>query len=131
VPAITLVAIGTLHENGGLGKTFGKNLAANVVEPNSLSDVTPRLLHHLAAVDVGEEAQAEAVGVAGVGEAIHCDAGLRGVKGLADARVQLVIGDGTPKGGLEVDDRLRIARMMLRGGRGTGPVLDHGVVAAT
>ena len=62
----------------------------------------PGLLHDGVPVDVGEEAEAEPVGVAGVGEAVHGDAGLAGVEGLAHAGVELVVGDGTPEGCTQV-----------------------------
>ena len=58
--------------------------------------MTPRDLDLLRAVDVGEEAEAEAVGAGRVAEAVHRQRRLRRVERLADAVVQLVVGDAAP-----------------------------------
>lgn len=68
----------------------------------------PRELHGRVPVDIGEQPQAEALRVGGVGEAIHCHGRLRGVERLPDALVQLVVGDGAPEGGLAVGDGLQV-----------------------
>ncbi len=73
----------------------------------------PRLLHHRVAVDVGEQTEAEAVGVARVGEAVDDDGGLAGMERLAHPGVQLIVGDGAPEGGLAVHDRLDLHRGQL------------------
>ena len=70
--------------------------------------VSARHLHGGVAVDVGQQAQAEALRVGRVGEAVHRQRGLRGVEGLAHALVQLVVGDGAPEGGLRVGHRLQV-----------------------
>lgn len=75
---------------------------------DSLTDVPPRELHGRVPVDVGEQAEAEALRVGGVGEAVHRHGGLRGVEGLPHALVQLVVGDGAPEGRLAVGDRLKV-----------------------
>ena len=62
-----------------------------------LSDVTPRLLHHSVPVDIGEQAEAEAVLVVGrVCEAVHQDAPRRGMKGLPHTVVELIVSYGAP-----------------------------------
>lgn len=61
------------------------------------------------AVDVGQQSEAEAVLVVGrVGEAVHQHAGRRGVVGLADAVVELVVDDGAPVARLFVLYRLHV-----------------------
>ena len=72
------------------------------------TDVATRELHRGVAVDVGQQAQAEALRVGRVGEAVHRQRGLRGVEGLAHALVQLVVGDGAPEGRLAVRHRLEV-----------------------
>lgn len=67
-----------------------------------------RQLHGGVAVDVGEQAQAEAFGVGGVGKSVHGEGGLGRVKDLPHALVQLVVGDGAPEGGLAVRDRFQV-----------------------
>ena len=74
-----------------------------------LTYMPARHLDLLRAVDVGEEPQTEALGVGGVGEAVHRQRGLGGVEGLAHTRVQLVVGDGAPEVGLLVRHRLKVA----------------------
>lgn len=55
--------------------------------------VPARVLYRGVAVDVGEQAEAEAVlVVGGIGEAVHQDAAGGGVEGLAHPVVQLVVG---------------------------------------
>ena len=59
MPAVSLVAVRRLDEDGGLGEALREDLAADVVESHALADVPPGLLHHRVAVHVREEAQAE------------------------------------------------------------------------
>lgn len=56
------------------------------------------------AVDVGEQAQAEALGVGRICKSVHCEGRLGRVKDLSHALVQLVVGDGAPEGRLAVRD---------------------------
>lgn len=86
--------------HGGLGW-------AGVSRP-PLTDMPPRQLHSRVPVDVGEQPQAEALRVGGVGEAIHRHGRLGGVECLPDALVELVVGDGAPEGRLAVGDRLQV-----------------------
>lgn len=57
MPSKSLVAIGRLNEDGRLGQALGEHLAADVVEPDALADVFPRLLDHRVPVHVREEAE--------------------------------------------------------------------------
>jgi len=102
MPAVSLVAIRALYKDGRVAQAFGEHLAANIVQPHALANVTARLLDDLVAIHIGQQAEAEALRIGRIGEAVHRDRGLRGVKGFADARVQLVVGDGTPEGRLVV-----------------------------
>lgn len=76
--------------------------------PLPLTDMPPREFHSRIPVDIGEQPQAEALRVGGVGEAIHRHGGLRGVECLPNALVQLVVGDGAPEGRLAVGDGLQV-----------------------
>ena len=59
--------------------------------------MSARVLDGGVAVDVGQQAQAETVLVVGrVGEAVHQDAPGRGVEGLPDPVVELVVRHRTP-----------------------------------
>ena len=86
--------------------------------------MSPRILYGGVSVDVGEEAQTEPVPLAGVSEPVHGDAGLAGVEGLPHPRVELVVGDGAPEGGLAVHHGLRLQR------RRRGPGLGGSSAAA-
>jgi len=121
VPAVLLVAVGRLYEDGRVRETFGEHLSADVVQPHALPDVLPRLLHNVVSVDVGEDAKAEPFAAAGVGETVDSDIVLGGVEVLADARVHLVVGDAAPVGWLGVGDGLHINivwELGVWGGRG-------------
>lgn len=67
-----------------------------------------RQLHGSVAVDVGQQAQAEAFRVGRVREAIHRQRGLRGVEGLSYPLVELVVRDGAPEGRLTVCHWLKV-----------------------
>jgi len=87
MPAVTLIAIGTLHEDTRVGQTFGEYLAADVVQPNAFTDVSPGLLDHCVAIHVGQQAEAKAFRVARIGETVHRYARLRRVERLTHSRV--------------------------------------------
>ena len=70
--------------------------------------MSARELHGGVTVNVGEQTQAEALRVGGVREAVHGEGGLGGVEGLSHPLVQLVVGDGAPKGRLAVGYRLEV-----------------------
>ena len=75
----------------------------------TFADVPAGVLDGGVAVDVGQQAEAEAVLVVrGVGEAVHQHAGGGGVVGLAHAVVELVVDDGAPVAGLLVLHRLYV-----------------------
>ena len=57
MPSKSLVAFRRLNEDGRLGQALGEHLAADVVEPDALADVFPRLLDHRVPVHVREEAE--------------------------------------------------------------------------
>jgi len=121
VPAVLLVAVGRLDKDGRVREAFREHLTADVVQPHTLPDVLPRLLHNIVSVDVGEDAKAESFAAAGVGETVDSDIVLGGVEVLADARVHLVVGDAAPVGWLGVGDGLHINivwELGVWGGRG-------------
>lgn len=70
--------------------------------------MSARELHCGVAVDVGEQAQAEALGVGRIRKSVHREGGLGRVKDLPHALVQLVVGDGAPEGGLAVRDWFQV-----------------------
>jgi len=63
VPAVTLVAVGRLNEDGRLGEAFGEHLSSDVVETDAASDVPPRHLYRTRPVDVRKKAETESLGV--------------------------------------------------------------------
>lgn len=67
-----------------------------------------RLFDDGVSVDVGEQAEAKPLRVGWVCESVDCYAGLAGMEGFSDARVQLVVTDAAPEGGLAVHDRLSV-----------------------
>lgn len=87
MPAVTLIAIRTLHEDTRVGQTLGEYFAADVVQPDALADVSPGLLDHRIAIHVGQQAEAEALRVARIGKTVHGYARLRRVERLAHSRV--------------------------------------------
>lgn len=66
MPAIPLVAIGTLDKDRRIRQALSKHFSTNVVEANTLPDMAACLLHHWIAVDIGEQTQTETLTVAGV-----------------------------------------------------------------
>lgn len=91
MPSVSLVAIRTLHKDTRVGEALGKHLAADVVEPDALANVSSRLLHHRVAIDIWKQPKAEALGIARIRETVHRYTRLRGVKSLTDSSVQLVV----------------------------------------
>lgn len=84
------------------------------------------LLYHRVPVNVWEETQTEPVALAGVREAVHGDAWLAGVEGLAHPGVELVVGDAAPEGGLAVHYGLGLQpRRRRRGGGGGSAELSY------
>lgn len=108
VPTIALVTVGGLHEDSAVAEALCEDLPSDVVQPHASPDMPPREFHSRIPVDIGEQPQAEALRVGGVGEAIHRHGGLRGVECLPNALVQLVVGDGAPEGWLAVGDGLQV-----------------------
>lgn len=73
MPPVTLVAIRRLNENGRVAEALGKDLSTNVVETNSFTNVTSRLFHDRITVNIGQETEAKAFGIAWISETVHCD----------------------------------------------------------
>ena len=72
----------------------------------TFSDVSACVLDGGVAVDVGQQAQTEAVlGAGGVGEAVHQDTGLGGQEGPSHTVVQLIVNYGAPVDRLLVGHR--------------------------
>jgi len=59
VPAITLIAIWRLNEDGRLRKTFREDFSTDVVQTDAASDVPPRHLYRTRPVDVGKQSETE------------------------------------------------------------------------
>ena len=108
MPPIRLVAVGRLHKDGSLGEAFGVHFAVHVVQSYALANVLPCQLDHHIPVDVGEDAEAEPLAAAGVGEPVDGDVVVAGVEVLAHPGVHLVVGDGAPVGRLAVHHRLHV-----------------------
>jgi len=133
VEAVVVIAVTALDENAGVTEALGVHLPSHVVQVHSwetdrilsghpggggdktcppsrtFADVPARVLDGGVAVDVGQQAEAEAVLVVRrVGEAVHQHARRRGVVSLADAVVKFVVDDGAPVARLLVLHRLHI-----------------------
>ena len=80
------------------------------------TDMPAGHFHLLRAVDVRQKSQTEALLVAGVREAVHCERGLLGMESFTYSRVQLVVGDGAPELRLFVGDGLELCRVVCGGG---------------
>ena len=89
---------------------WGKGLCVNI--PPQINRyhtyMPPCHLHLLRSVDVGEEAEAESLRVWRVGESIHGQGRLRGMKRLSHTIIQLVVRYRAPKRRLFVRHRLGI-----------------------
>ena len=120
VPAVPHVGVGALDEDAtGLAGALGKHLPAHVEETHAPPDVPPGLLDDGVAVNVGEEAQAEALGRAGVRVAVDGEAGLGGVEHIPHPVLHLVVGDRAPVGRLTAGDNLIVCQGgYVYGGRG-------------
>ena len=70
--------------------------------------MSPGHLHSGIAVDIGQEAQTEALRVGGVREAVHSEGRLWGMECLPHPLVQLIVGYGAPEGRLWIGHRLQI-----------------------
>ena len=98
MPLVPLVAVGRLHEHRILAEALGEHLAALVRQLQAAADVVARHLDLVGAVDVGEDAEAEAlarrrVRVAVDGDRVHV---ARHVEHLAHALLHLVVGQRAP-----------------------------------
>lgn len=87
MPAVTLIAVRTLHEDTRIGQTLGEHFAADVIQPDTLADVSPGLLDHRVAIHIGQQAETEALRIARIGETVHGYTWLRRVKCLAHPRI--------------------------------------------
>ena len=112
MPPVAHIRVGTLHEYAALTQALRPHLPAHVEEPYPPHDVPARLLDDRVPVYVGEEPQAEAVGGAGVREAVDGEAGLGGVEDFPDAVLHLVVVDGAPV------RRLAVGHGLVVDGRG-------------
>lgn len=68
--------------------------------------VPPGHLHSGVSVDIRQQAQAETLRIGWIGEPIHCERGLRGMKRLPHTLIQLIVGYRAPEGWLRVSHRL-------------------------
>jgi len=75
-----------------------------------LTNVSPRDLHLLITVDVGQKSEAETVTAWRVGEAVDAQWRLRGMEWFTNTNVLLIVGNGAPERRLCVDHWLRVGR---------------------
>jgi len=87
MPAVTLIAVRTLHKDTRIGQTLDEHFAADVIQSDTLADMSPGLLDHRVAIHIGQQAKAEALRITWIGETIHGYTRLRRVKCLAHSRV--------------------------------------------
>ena len=117
---VGVVAVTTLHKYRPLAQTLGKNLTPHVEKMHPLTDVATYTLNCRVSIDTGELPEAEPISVhTRVCVAIHDDVGSSGVKYLPHVVVELVVGDGTPVGGLQVIN-LDISAVRCRSHPGLG-----------
>lgn len=111
VKLVRVVAVSALHKNGTVTEALGVDFPSNVVQVDAFANVPARVLDGGVAVDVGQQAEAEAVAVVGgVGEAVNDDAVVLRVEDLAHPRVQLVVRDVAPVLRLLVRHRRHVRR---------------------
>lgn len=134
MPPVPLITVRALHEDARVAQTFGKYLTANVVQPDTLADVTSSLFHHLIPVHIRQQAKTESLNkiakkirdtinrhsiifdtmkclpfrIGRIRKAVDCDRRLGGMKRFTDAQVQFVIADRAPECRLMVHHRLCI-----------------------
>lgn len=87
MPAVTLITVRTLYKDTRVGQTFGEHLAADIIQPDTLADVSSSLLDHRVAIYIGQQTEAETLRVTWISETIHGYTRLRRVKRLAHSRV--------------------------------------------
>lgn len=110
VESVVVVAVAALHEDGRVGQALGVDLATDVIQVHSLSDMTTCVFDCTVAVDVAQLAQTEAVRVVrGVGEPVHDDRRRVAVEHFANAAVQLVVSYTGPIRRFLVADRGHLA----------------------
>lgn len=103
--AMPMVAVAALHKDAAVAQTFSIHLTTHIVQMNTLSNMSPRVLDGRIAVDIREQTKTEAVMVVGgVGESIHNDAGRGGMEGLPHSIVEFVVSNRAPGLGLCVCD---------------------------
>ena len=110
MPTVTLIAIWALHEYARIGQALCEHLSTDVVKSGPFADMPSRLLDHGVPIHVRQQAQAETLGVAWIGESVHRDARLGCMEGLAYSRIQLVVTYRTPKSRLAIHNRLCVDR---------------------
>ena len=132
MPAVSLITIGRLHEDGAVRETFGEHLAAEIIQPDASADVPSRHFHHRVPVDVGQQSQTIPFRVGRIRVSVDDERRLRSVEGLADASVEFVIRNGAPKRRLAVLNRLNVGvrRVSAGNGRRTPPLIEETVVIA-
>ena len=96
MPVVPSVGIWALHKDACLTLTLGVHFPSDVEQVDTSPNVPSGVLDLLVAMDVGEQAQAEPVLGAGVGEPVDSEAGLGGLEDLPHSVLHLVVADHTP-----------------------------------
>lgn len=132
VEAMMVVAVSTLDENAGVTQTLCIDFSSNIIQVDTFANVATRVFNSGVAIDVGEQAQAEAVLVVGwVSESINQHAGGGSVVSLSYTIIQLIVHNRAPVTGLLILHWLHIpSGHVLRNHtaaslHGLRPVLSH------
>jgi len=87
MPAVTLITIRALHKDARIGQTLCEHLAADVIQSDALTDMSPSLLHYCITVYIGEQTETKTLRIARIGEAVHCYTRLRCMKRFTHSRI--------------------------------------------
>lgn len=101
VKAMMVVAVSTLDKNAGITQTLCIHLSSNIVQVDTFADVATGVFNSGVAIDIREQAQAEAIFVVGwIGESINQYAGGGSVVSLSHTIIQLIVHNRAPVTGL-------------------------------
>lgn len=117
MPAVAIITIRTLNEDGAIAETLGEHFAADVRQSNALADVTSRQFDRRVALYAREETETETIGARRIGEAVDCERRKNGVERFADAILHLVVGDRAPVLRFLIRNRFAVCRVWVEGGK--------------
>jgi len=87
MPAVTLIAVRALHKDARVGQTLCEHFAADIIQSDAFTDMSPSLLHYCITIHIREQTEAKTLRIARIGETIHCYTRLRCMKRFTHSRV--------------------------------------------